>query len=89
VWEKCQAIAKKVRCGEKTNRRSFLLFCYAVSESVATLGTARLILAAPRRNALINIPRGNLAREIFSSFFPAKSLRPVAGRNRFARLRVK
>jgi nucleotide-binding universal stress UspA family protein len=48
------------------------LFCYAVSESAAetivdiaaTLGTSRLILGAPRRNALVNILRGNLVREV-------------------------
>ncbi len=48
------------------------LFCYAVSESApativdiaATLGAARLILGAPRRNALVNILRGNLVREV-------------------------
>jgi amino acid transporter/nucleotide-binding universal stress UspA family protein len=48
------------------------LFCYAVSESAAetiadiaaTLGASRLILGAPRRNALINILRGNLVREV-------------------------
>ena len=48
------------------------LFCYAVSESAAetivdiaaTLGTSRLILGAPRRNALVNILRGNMVREV-------------------------
>src|SRR5256885_4645655 len=48
------------------------LFCYAVSESAAetiadiaaTLGVSRLILGAPRRNALVNILRGNLVREV-------------------------
>jgi amino acid transporter/nucleotide-binding universal stress UspA family protein len=48
------------------------LFCYAVSESVAetiadvaaTLGASRLIVGAPRRNALGNILRGNVVREI-------------------------
>lgn len=48
------------------------LFCYAVSESAsativdiaATLGAARLILGAPRRNALVNILRGNMVREV-------------------------
>jgi nucleotide-binding universal stress UspA family protein len=47
-------------------------FCYAVSESAsmtivdiaATLGASRLILGAPRRNALVNILRGNMAREV-------------------------
>jgi nucleotide-binding universal stress UspA family protein len=48
------------------------LFCYAVSESAAetiadiaaTLGASRLILGAPRRNALVNILHGNLVREV-------------------------
>jgi amino acid transporter/nucleotide-binding universal stress UspA family protein len=48
------------------------LCCYAVSESAAativdiaaTLGAARLILGAPRRNALVNILRGNVVREV-------------------------
>ena len=45
---------------------------YAVSESAAptivdiaaTLGASRLILGAPKRNALINILRGNVVREV-------------------------
>jgi nucleotide-binding universal stress UspA family protein len=48
------------------------LFCYAVSESAAntiadiaaTLGVSRLILGAPNRNALVNILRGNVVREV-------------------------
>jgi hypothetical protein len=48
------------------------LLCYAVSESAAativdiaaTLGTSRLILGAPKRNALVNILRGNMVREV-------------------------
>jgi amino acid transporter/nucleotide-binding universal stress UspA family protein len=48
------------------------LCCYAVSESAAAtivdiaapLGAARLILGAPRRNALVNILRGNVVREV-------------------------
>ena len=48
------------------------LFCYAVSESAAptivdiaaTVGASRLILGAPKRNALINILRGNVVREV-------------------------
>jgi amino acid transporter/nucleotide-binding universal stress UspA family protein len=48
------------------------LCCYAVSESAAetivdiaaTLGTSRLILGAPKRNALVNILRGNVVREV-------------------------
>jgi hypothetical protein len=59
------------------------LFCYAVSPSAAerrqlakafgvvdiaaTLGASRLILGAPRRNALINLLRGNVIREVSNS----------------------
>jgi amino acid transporter/nucleotide-binding universal stress UspA family protein len=46
--------------------------CYAVSESAAativdiaaTLGASRLILGAPKRNALLNILHGNVVREV-------------------------
>jgi nucleotide-binding universal stress UspA family protein len=49
-----------------------LICCYAVSESAAativdiaaTLGASRLILGAPKRNALLNILRGNVVREV-------------------------
>jgi amino acid transporter/nucleotide-binding universal stress UspA family protein len=48
------------------------LFCYAVSESAATtivdiaatLGASRLILGAPNRNALVQVLRGNVVREV-------------------------
>ncbi|HEV3147136.1 MAG TPA: universal stress protein [Chthoniobacterales bacterium] len=48
------------------------LFCYAVSPSAAetivdvaaTLGASRLILGAPKRNALLNLLRGNVIREV-------------------------
>ena len=48
------------------------LFCYAVSPSAAetivdiaaTVGASRLILGAPKRNALINLLRGNVIREV-------------------------
>ena len=51
------------------------LFAYAVSPSAAetivdlaaTLGTSRLILGAPQRNALINLLRGNVIREVSNS----------------------
>lgn len=51
------------------------LFAYAVSPSAAetivdvaaTLGASRLILGAPRRNALINLLRGNVIREVSAS----------------------
>src|SRR5438876_1592392 len=48
------------------------LFCYAVSESAsetivdvaATLGAARVIVGAPQRNALLNLIRGSVIREV-------------------------
>jgi amino acid transporter/nucleotide-binding universal stress UspA family protein len=51
------------------------LFCYAVSPSAAetivdvaaTLGASRVILGAPQRNALINLLRGNVIREVSRS----------------------
>ena len=51
------------------------LFAYAVSPSAAetivdlaaTLGASRLILGAPQRNALINLLRGNVIREVSKS----------------------
>jgi amino acid transporter/nucleotide-binding universal stress UspA family protein len=51
------------------------LFCYAVSPSAAetivdiaaTIGASRLILGAPKRNALLNLLRGNVIREVSNS----------------------
>jgi nucleotide-binding universal stress UspA family protein len=51
------------------------LFCYAVSPSAAetivdvaaTLGASRVIVGAPQRNALINLLRGNVIREVSDS----------------------
>jgi amino acid transporter/nucleotide-binding universal stress UspA family protein len=51
------------------------LFCYAVSPSAAetivdvaaTVGASRLILGAPKRNALLNLLRGNVIREVSNS----------------------
>ncbi len=71
----------------KTDANHLPLFCYAVSPSAAetivdvaaTLGASRLILGAPKRNALINLLRGNVIREV-SRF--------ASGRNRPHRLRV-
>ena len=48
------------------------LFCYAVSPSAAetivdvaaTLGAARVIVGAPQRNALVNLIRGSVIREV-------------------------
>jgi amino acid transporter/nucleotide-binding universal stress UspA family protein len=49
-----------------------VLPCYAISESpadtivdiAATVGASRLILGAPQRNALVNILRGNIIRQV-------------------------
>jgi amino acid transporter/nucleotide-binding universal stress UspA family protein len=51
------------------------LFCYAVSPSAAgtivdiaaTVGASRLILGAPKRNALLNLLHGNVIREVSDS----------------------
>jgi amino acid transporter/nucleotide-binding universal stress UspA family protein len=51
------------------------LFCYAVSPSAAetivdvaaTLGASRVILGAPQRNALLNLLRGNVIRDVSHS----------------------
>ncbi|HEY6070768.1 MAG TPA: universal stress protein, partial [Chthoniobacterales bacterium] len=60
----------KQKAGDRTP-----LFAYAVSPSAAetivdfaaTLGASRLILGAPQRNALINLLRGNVIREVSSA----------------------
>ena len=60
----------KQKAGDQTP-----LFAYAVSPSAAetivdlaaTLGASRLILGAPQRNALINLLRGNVIREVSHS----------------------
>jgi len=51
------------------------MFCYAVSPSAAetivdvaaTVGASRVIVGAPQRNALINLLRGNVIREVSAS----------------------
>jgi nucleotide-binding universal stress UspA family protein len=51
------------------------LFCYAVSPSAAetivdvaaTLGASRVILGAPHRNALLNLIRGSVIRDVSNS----------------------
>jgi len=56
----------------KTDANHPPLFCYAVSPSAAetivdvaaTVGASRLILGAPKRNALLNLLRGNVIREV-------------------------
>ena len=52
-----------------------ILPCYAVSESpadtivdvAATVGASRLLLGAPQRNALLNMLRGNIIRQVSST----------------------
>ncbi|HEX4085097.1 MAG TPA: amino acid permease [Chthoniobacteraceae bacterium] len=52
-----------------------ILPCYAISESpadtivdvAATVGASRLILGAPQRNALVNMLRGNIIRNVSST----------------------
>ncbi len=59
----------------KTDADHLPLFCYAVSPSAAetivdvaaTLGASRVIVGAPQRNALINLLRGNVIREVSNS----------------------
>jgi amino acid transporter/nucleotide-binding universal stress UspA family protein len=59
----------------KTDANHPPLFCYAVSPSAAetivdvaaTLGASRVIVGAPQRNALINLLRGNVIREVSDS----------------------
>jgi amino acid transporter/nucleotide-binding universal stress UspA family protein len=60
----------KAKAGEQTP-----LFAYAVSPSAAativdvaaTLGASRVIVGAPQRNALLNLIRGNVIREVSDS----------------------
>jgi amino acid transporter/nucleotide-binding universal stress UspA family protein len=64
--------AAKLQAGDRPP-----LFAYAVSPSAAetivdiaaTLGASRLILGAPKRNALLNLLRGNVIRDV-SSLLP-------------------
>jgi amino acid transporter/nucleotide-binding universal stress UspA family protein len=67
--------ASQIFAEAKQKSASDPLFCYAVSPSAAetivdlaaTLGASRLILGAPKRNALINLLRGNVIREVSDS----------------------
>ena len=51
------------------------LFCYAVSPSAAativdvaaTVGASRVIVGAPQRNALLNLIRGSVIRDVSNS----------------------
>ena len=70
------AEASTIFAGAKSKAENVVLhFCYAVSPSAAetivdvaaTLGVSRVILGAPQRNALINLLRGNVIREVSNS----------------------
>jgi amino acid transporter/nucleotide-binding universal stress UspA family protein len=74
-WQEDEEASKifgeaKQKAGEVTP-----LFAYAVSPSAAetivdvaaTLGASRVILGAPQRNALLNLLRGNVIREVSNS----------------------
>lgn len=71
-WQEDSEASEIFEAAKKQAGHHQPLFCYAVSESAAetiadiaaTLGASRLILGAPRRNALVNILRGNLVREV-------------------------
>jgi hypothetical protein len=41
---------------------------FGVVNVVATLGASRVIVGAPQRNALVNLLRGNVIREVSNSF---------------------
>ena len=70
--EEASRIFEEARLKGGANRP---LFAYAVSPSAAativdvaaTIGASRLILGAPKRNALINLLRGNVIREVSDS----------------------
>ena len=61
----------------KMEGKATVLPCYAVSDSAAgtivdvaaTVGASRLILGAPNRNAIVNLLRGNIVRDV-SSLLP-------------------
>ena len=61
----------------KMDGKATVLPCYAVSDSAAgtivdvaaTVGASRLILGAPNRNAIVNLLRGNIVRDV-SSLLP-------------------
>jgi len=74
-WQE-DAEASTIFAEAKSKAQSIVpLFCYAVSPSAAetivdiaaTLGVSRVILGAPQRNALINLLRGNVIREVSNS----------------------
>jgi nucleotide-binding universal stress UspA family protein len=71
-WEEDPEAAETFAAAKQMGGDHPPICCYAVSESAAativdiaaTLGASRLILGAPKRNALLNILRGNVVREV-------------------------
>ncbi len=74
-WQEDEEASTIFRAAQQQADNITPLFCYAVSPSAAativdvaaTLGASRLILGAPKRNALINLLRGNVIREVSDS----------------------
>ena len=74
-WQEDEEASTIFRAAQQQADNVTPLFCYAVSPSAAativdvaaTLGASRLILGAPKRNALINLLRGNVIREVSNS----------------------
>ena len=48
----------------RTERGQSVPAASTIVDIAATLGASRLILGAPKRNALVNILRGNVVREV-------------------------
>jgi amino acid transporter/nucleotide-binding universal stress UspA family protein len=74
-WQDDEEASRIFNEAKQRARECSPLFAYAVSPSTAativdvaaTLGASRLILGAPQRNALINLLRGNVIREVSNS----------------------
>jgi amino acid transporter/nucleotide-binding universal stress UspA family protein len=74
-WQEDEDASKIFEEAERKAGDQRPLFAYAVSPSAAetivdvaaTLGASRVILGAPQRNALINLLRGNVIREVSNS----------------------
>jgi nucleotide-binding universal stress UspA family protein len=71
-WQEDDEASRVFREAERKAGDHQPLFAYAVSPSAAetivdiaaTLGASRLILGAPKRNALVKLLRGNVIREV-------------------------
>ena len=74
-WQQDEEASEVFRVAKEKAGDHPPLFAYAVSPSAAetivdvaaTVGASRLILGAPKRNALINLLRGNVIREVSNS----------------------